>query len=67
MKKQRITQEEYKKMKLSSNKHYLNSVLYVGGVYLLKSIMLCWWELAEDELKKAGGLSFDFKMDFHTA
>lgn len=31
MKKQRMTQEEYKKMKLNSNKHYLNSVLYVGG------------------------------------
>lgn len=67
MKKQRITQEEYKKLKLNQNKHYLNSVLYIGGVYLLNSVMCLWWDLAEDELRKAGGLSFDFKQDFNAA
>ena len=67
MKKQRITQEEYKKMKLNSNKHYLNSVLYVGGVYILESIKCLWFDLAEDELRAAGGLSFGFKHEFNAA
>lgn len=67
MKKQQMTQEEYKKMKLNSNKHYLNSVLYVGGVYILESIKCLWFDLAEDELRKAGGLSFGFKHEFNAA
>lgn len=67
MKKQRLTQEEYKKLKLNQNKHYLNSVLYVGGVYILESIKCLWFDLAEDELRKAGGLSFWFKHEFNAA
>ena len=54
-------------MKLNSNKHYLNSVLYVGGVYILESIKCLWFDLAEDELRNAGGLSFGFKHEFNAA
>lgn len=67
MTKQRLTNEEYKKLKLNSNKNYLNSVIYVCGVYILESVKCLWFDIAEDELKKAGGLSFGFKHEFNAA
>lgn len=59
------TYEKQKQTKLGPNKHYINAVTYLGGVYLLKSIMCLWWELAEKHLKMAGGTSFDFKFEYN--
>lgn len=63
MKKQ--TYEKQKQTKLTPSRHYINAVTYLGGVYLLKSIMCLWWELAEKHLKMAGGTLFDFKFEYN--
>lgn len=57
--------EKQKRTKLAPSRHYINAVTYLGGVYLLKSIMCLWWELAEKHLKMAGGTSFDFKFEYN--
>lgn len=31
----------------------------------MKSVICLWFDLAEDELKKAGGTTFDFKFEFN--
>ena len=59
------TYEEKKKAILSQNKHYINAVLYIGGVYILMSVICLWFDLAEDALKRAGGTAFDFKFEFN--
>ena len=57
--------EKQKQTRLTPSKHYINAVTYLGGVYLLKSIMCLWWELADKHLKMAGGTSFDFKFEYN--
>lgn len=57
--------EKQKQTRLAPSRYYINAVTYLGGVYLLKSIMCLWWEMAEKHLKMAGGTSFDFKFEYN--
>lgn len=57
--------EKQKQTRLAPSRYYINAVTYLGGVYLLKSIMCLWWELAGKHLKMAGGTSFDFKFEYN--
>lgn len=56
------TEEKIKRLK--DNPDFQTAVTYASGTYMLLSVMILWWDLMEDHLRKAGCLCFDFKHEF---